>query len=114
VEVETLFGKVLTREFHTSLQRSNSILLKDNPNLKPLFLWLKNLNIKSIEDVKFEKLKEKLEKIKFERELKFHIDWDVPMIVLHNIIPLEGNFNEGVPEFINTFYKAMYSPEGFL
>lgn len=111
MEVETLFGKVSTREFATSLQRSHSVLLKDNPNLKPLFDWLSHLKIKSVADVKFEKLGKMLNEIKFNREVQMHIDEEVPMIVFRNIVPLQGDFEHAIPEYINLFYKAMYSPE---
>jgi len=114
MDVDTRFGKVVTREFATSMQRSHSVLLKDNLNLKPLFEWLKNLNIKSIEDVKMERLKEMLEGVKFNRELKFDLNEDVPMLVFHNIVPLQGDFINGVPEYINLFYTAMYSPRGVI
>lgn len=111
LEVETLFGKVTTREFATSLQRSHSILLKDNPNLKPLFDWLMHLKIKSIEDVKFERLAEKMKEIKFNTEVKFNLEEDVPMLVFRNMAPLHGDFERGIREYINLLYKAMYSPE---
>jgi len=114
MELETRFGKVITREFATSLQRSHSILLKDNMNLKPLFEWLKNLKIRSLGDVKSERLSEMMKEIKFNRELKFELDEDVPMLVFRNIVPLQGDFINGVPEYVNLLYKAMYSPEEVL
>ncbi|MCL6579194.1 MAG: hypothetical protein K6T73_07390 [Candidatus Bathyarchaeota archaeon] len=110
MEFDTLFGKVVTREVATSLQRSHSVLLKDNMHLKPLFEWLRNLNIRSVEDVKSSKLAEMMKQIKFNRELKFEVDETVPMLVFRNIIPLQGDFQKGVSEYINLFYKAMYSP----
>jgi len=114
MDVDTRFGKVVTREFATSMQRSHSVLLKDNPSLKPLFEWLKNLKITSIEDVKMDRLKQMLQDIKFNRELKFDLNADVPMLVFHNIVPLQGDFINGIPEYINLFYKAMYSPRGVI
>jgi len=111
MQVETLFGNVSTRELATSMQRSHSLLLKDNPDLKPLFEWLKNLHIKSLADVKSERLSKTLNQIKFNREVKFHVDEDVPMIVFHNILPLQGDFHNSIAEYINTLYKAMYNPE---
>jgi len=114
LEVETRFGNVTTREFATSLQRSHSILLKDNPNLRPLFEWLKQLKIRSVADIKSEKLVNMMKEVKFNRELKFEVDEDVPMLVFRNIVPLQGNFLNGVPEYLNLLYKAMYSAEEVL
>jgi hypothetical protein len=111
MQVETRFGVVTTREVATSMQRSHSVLLKDNMHLKPLFEWLQNLKIKSAEDIKVEKLTKMLKEIKFIRELKFEVDEEVPMIVFRNILPLQGDFHNGVAEYINLFYEAMYSPE---
>lgn len=105
---------MVTREFATSMQRSHSILLKDNPELKPLFEWLKNLGINTFEDMKFPKLTETMHKIKFDNELKVDIDADVPMLVFHNVSPLQGDFSNGIPKYLKALYEAMYSPEAIL
>lgn len=111
MEVDTRFGKVVTRENATSLQRSHSVLLKDNPSLRPLFEWLKNLQINSSEDFKWEKIKKELEDIKINCETKFRVGWDIPMLIFHNMAPLQGDFQNSIEQTINLFYKAMYSPE---
>jgi hypothetical protein len=111
VKFATKFGEVVSREVSTSLQRSHSILLKDNMNLSPLFTWLHNLGVKTIEDVKSEKFKTFLQQIKFNCEVKFEVDEETPMLVFRNIVPLQGDFSRGVVEYLNMFYKAMYNAE---
>lgn len=93
------------------MQRSHSIFLKDNPNLKPLFTWLQNLKIKTAEDFQSDKLKKLLDEIKFNTELKFYLSQDIPMLVFHNMLPLQADFNTGIVEYMNLLYQAMYQPE---
>jgi hypothetical protein len=116
MEVQTRFGLVRTREFASRLQRSHSILLHDNPQLKPLFDWLRNIKASSIEEIgeKFPRLGELATEIRSSREVKFYLDDEVPMLVFHNIVPLEGDFGNAVPQYINLLYSAMYSPDGVL
>jgi len=111
MEVETRFGKIVTREFTTSLQRSHSILLKENLDLRVLFEWLKRVGVKTIDDVKPEKLKEKFKEISFKTEVKFYLNEEVPMLVFHNIAPLQGNFQTAIQEYINLFHEIMYDPK---
>jgi len=111
MEVKTLFGVVKTRDSATSMQRSSHVLLKDNPSLKPLFVWLKSVGMRSAEDSKFPRLVQQLEEIRFESEAKFYVNEEVPMIVFHNIEPLHADFQVAVPKYINLFYKALYAPE---
>jgi hypothetical protein len=114
MDVETRFGVVRTRELATSLQRSHSVLLKDNMHLKPLFEWLRNMGIRRLEDVKMAKLAERLREIKFYSEVRFEVDEDVPMITFRNTLPLQGDFQRGIREYIDAFYEAMYFPEAFI
>jgi len=111
MQIETRFGKVLTREFATSLQRSHSVLLKDNNMLDILFKWLHHLKIKNLDDVKPVGLKAKFRQIQFETEVKFYVNHEVPMIVFHNISPLQGNFSEGVKRYMNLLSEAMFEPK---
>ncbi|MCX7667260.1 MAG: hypothetical protein N2112_17150 [Gemmataceae bacterium] len=111
MEVETRFGKVVTRENATSLQRSHAILLKDNMHLKPLFDWLKHLKVKTVNDFKSEKLVNMMKEIDFNREIKFGFEEEPPMMVFRNIAPLQGDFQKGIQEYLDLLYKAMYSPE---
>lgn len=114
MDVKTLWGMVHSRELVTSLQRMHHVVLKDNPGLKPLFDWLKNLHVETIAQVKdrSELLAEKLEEIRFNREVKWYVNHDDWTMVFHNMAPYEGDFPRGIPEYLNLFYLAMYSPRG--
>lgn len=111
MEIETSFGKVKTREFATSMQRSHSILLKENMALNVLFEWLRRMRISKIDDVKPEKLLEKFKEIRFNTEVKFNVNEEVPMIVFHNMAPLQGDFRDAVKRYINLLHEAMFEPK---
>lgn len=114
MDVETLWGTVHTRELVTSLQRMHHVFLKDNPGLKPLFEWLRNLDVETIAQIKgrSELLAGKLEEIRFNQEVKWYFNYNEWMLVFHNIAPFQGDFPNGVKQYLNLFYLAMYSPRG--
>jgi len=114
MEVETVWGKIKTRLVATRMTRTHYVMLKDNPNIKPLIEWLKNLKIKSIEELQFPKLKESIENIKFNHEVKLEFHKDYQALIFSNNLPLQGDFNKAIPEYLNLLHKAMYKPEGII
>jgi len=115
MEIETLWGTVKTRKVATRLSRTYYVLLKDNECLQPLFEWLKNHSIRTTEDSKNEIMKEALNKIASNREVKWrHDPSQCSMLVFQNSAPLEGDFQNGIREYLNLFRYTMYNPEKFL
>lgn len=112
MEVETVWGVVKTRRVSTRLSKQEYVLLKDNPNLKPLFDWLKVCKVKTVNDFD-ERLKSRLVEALRMAEAKFEfVDDEVtPMLAYSNTVPLEGNFVYAVCETLKIFYEAMYNPE---
>lgn len=111
MEVTTNFGRIVTREFASSLQRSSSVFLKDNMSLVTLFSWLKNMGIMSISDAKhkLESVSSDIEGIRFNYEVLFYVNEDIPMIVFHNIAPSIGDFQIAIPAYLNLLYRVMYN-----
>jgi hypothetical protein len=115
MEVDTIWGTVKTRHIATRLTRIHYILLKDNEFLKPLFEWLRNTSISNMEDFESPILKEALNKIAYETEVKWsHQPRNIPMLTFQNSAPLEGDFQQAIKEYLNLLHYVMYSPERFL
>lgn len=95
------------------LTKTEHVLLKDNPELKPLFEWLRVNNIEGLGDVKPECHREKLINVMRSFEVKFAVKHDevIPMMLFQNTVPLEGDFGSAITETLRIFYKMMYSPD---
>jgi hypothetical protein len=112
LELDTLFGRVKTRQLSTSMQRSETVFLKDNPQLKPIFTWLKNLGAVDAPDkLPFRKLKEKLQEIRINRECNWYVNYDMMAIVFWYSLPCQGDFENGIVEYLNLLRQALYNPE---
>lgn len=112
MSLDTVWGTIKFRSSATRLSQNRYILLKDNPQLKLLFQWLKVRGIRRAEDLKDDSSK----LIEVERcyEFRFSVDPDerFPMLVFSNRLPLRADFERAIPEVLKVFYKLMYSPDG--
>lgn len=111
--LESVWGVIRTRRTASRMSRQECVLLKDNLSLKPLFEWLRVNKIKNVNDVKPECYQKRLLDILVDSEVRFSFEDDkaLPMIIFSNSVPLEGNFQLGIPEYLKTFYKIMYNPD---
>lgn len=114
--IQTVWGLIKSRDTATRGSRTCNVLLKDNPALDPLFKWLTNLKIESVESFQNERIKEAVIKISIENEIKwfFKSAIDFPMLQITNQIPLQGNFLKGTQELLNSLHQIMYNPEKFM
>jgi len=112
MEVETVWGTVKTRKVATKLTKQEYVLLKDNPQLEPLFKWLEVCKIKTVRDVDG-LFREKLVKILRNCEVDFEVVHDevMPMLVFRNAVPLEGSFSLAIGEILKIFYGMMYNTD---
>jgi len=112
MEVETVWGTVKTRKVATRLTKQEYVLLKDNPELEPLFRWLEVCKIKTVKDVG-EGFREKMIKTLRNCEVNFEVVHDevMPMLVFRNAVPLEGSFSSAIREILKIFYGMMYNPD---
>jgi len=107
---ETPLGKVKTRETATRIRKGHAVLLKDNPNLKPLFDWLKVNNIRKVDDVEDPELAEKLDEIEFQHEVKWEVDRKFWVIHFYNCTPFKGDFSKAILEYMRVFKEAISKP----
>lgn len=113
MELETVWGTVKTRKVSTMLSKQEYVLLKDNPQLKPLFDWLKICKVKTVKDLKTERYREKMINALRNFEIKFEVVQDeiTPMLTFRNTVPLEGKFSSGIRACLKIFYGIMYKPD---
>ncbi len=113
MELDSVWGIIKTRSVASRMSRQEHILLKDSPSLKPLIEWLRVSNIKTVSDIKPTCHQKRLldSSICFEVKFAFEDDIAFPKIIFSNSIPLEGNFQVGIPECLKILYDIMYNPD---
>lgn len=103
----TVFGPVNTRGSRTRNSIAESVFLKDNPDLKPVFEWLKNNEIRSVKDVALSDMAEAFDEIEFQHEVKWDVDEKFWIISFHNVKPLEADFQQGIPKYFQLFKQII-------
>lgn len=107
---ETVFGPVKVRGSRTRGTLSNSVFLRDNPKLQPIFEWLKRNNIKSVNDIKNVKLVEAFDEIEFQHEVQWRVGEKFWLITFFNAKPLIGDFNAAITEYFKLFKRIFSRP----
>ena len=108
--LQTVFGEVSTRETRSRLSRASSVFLKDNPNLTPVFEWLKKNGVRSVRDIKSQVLREAFKEIEFNYEVKWSVDENFWVIHFHNVAPYKGKFPEAIQEYLSLFKRIIERP----
>jgi hypothetical protein len=112
--MKTVFGDVKTRDGHSRLSESQSVFLKDNPQLKPLFNWFKVNGITCVDNLHSSVQIEASYDIERECEVGWNVDAKFMMIVFGYTIPFQGDFDKAVPSYMELFKKIIercYNPE---
>lgn len=112
--MQTVFGDVKTRKGSSRISDSHSVFLKDNPELKPVFEWLKDNKILSVNDVKSPVQGEAFRNIEFQHEVIWNVDEKFWIIHFSCCYPFQGDFEKAIPEYLDLFKKIInrpYKPE---
>lgn len=92
---------IVTRDVTTRLSKSKHIFLRENPQFKNLFRKLQRLNIRTVDDIRDEKIKNKIKKIMIETEILWRFNYDeIPHLVFSNHQPYQGDFEEAIPKIL--------------
>lgn len=109
MDVITELGTVKTRDFYTSLQESHSLFLKDNPDLKTFFMWMKANKIDG-ENSFPPRIQEMLAQIRFNSEVKWHISHEDQYLTFHHIVPMKGDYQNAIKGYMNLFHRVIFKP----
>jgi len=111
MQVETLWGNIVSRENVFSSQSSSHVLLSENPNLAPLFKWLHIVGLTPEGRCpKSERLTEEIKAVELFTEARFYIDEARAYLVFHAALPMRPDYEKAIREYLNLLYHAMYSP----
>jgi len=98
--------KIVTRDASTRLSKSRHIFLRENPHLKKLFRKLEKLKIRTVDDIKDEKIKKRIKKIMIETEVLWRFNYDeIPYLTFSNHHPYEGDFEKAIPKILRQLEK---------
>jgi hypothetical protein len=107
---KTAFGPVSARVFKSMLSADRAVFLRDNPNLQPVFNWLRLEGVRSASDIGDPEVREAFERVEFLREVRWTVDEKFWVIHFHNARPMEGDFDNAIPEYFEVFRRAISKP----
>jgi len=100
--------EIITRDTATRLSRSKHVFLRENPHLRKLFKKLQKERIRTVDDIKDKKIKNKIKNIMIKTEVTWRFNsGDIPYLTFSNHAPMQGDFGKAIPKILKELEKLV-------
>ncbi len=110
----TVYGQIISRNYQTRTTIHEICHLQDNNSLTDILEWLKQVNIKRLEDIPSSKTIQECRNIEFETGISWIVHDNFWAIEFSSSQQHHTDFQKGIPKYFELFQKLMvrsFKPE---